>query len=358
MIKKYLLELATDKKQGAGSRMLKAVLFVLSVFYGAIIRGLILWYRLIPCRLSCKVVSVGNITLGGTGKTPLVEFIARYLKGQGSHVAIITRGYKKPKTGSALPRSSYASMGDEAAMLAHNLRDVSVIVDADRVAGSLRAIREHKADTVIFDDGFQQWRIAKDLEIVVVDAAVFFGNRQMIPRGILREPLSSLQRADIFVLNNTQVIADTAALHDWLARVNNRAMVVEAVAHPIGFYRIDNPDELLAPGIFKGKTVVLVSGIGNPDHFEKLIGTMGIQSALSVRYQDHYRYSPRDWQLLCARSKEKNIDTIITTQKDAVRFLSLYQKNPLCALYALRIELKIVKNEQRFLNRLLRLYSL
>jgi tetraacyldisaccharide 4'-kinase len=355
MVKKYLLELATDKKQGLAAGMFKAVLFVLSILYGAVIRVLIRWYRLNPYRLPCKVISVGNITLGGTGKTPLVEYIARYLLGQGSRMAIITRGYKRFKKG---PGIDYASMGDEAVMLAQNLKNVPLIVGADRVAGSLQAVREHKAGTVILDDGFQQWRIAKDLEIVVVDAAVCFGNRQMIPRGILREPLVSLQRADIFVLNNTHITAETAALRDTLAQFNPKALIVEAAPHPVGFYRIDNPDELLAPAVFKGKMAVLVSGIGNPDTFEKLIGTLGIQSVLSVRYQDHHRYSLRDWQLLCARAKEKNIEAIITTEKDAARFLSLYKENPLCALYALRIELKIVKDEQRFLNRLLRLYSL
>ncbi|MFA5117618.1 MAG: tetraacyldisaccharide 4'-kinase [Candidatus Omnitrophota bacterium] len=354
MIKEYLLELATDKKQGAPAGIFKAVLFGLSILYGAIVRVLSRWCSLRPYRLPCKVVSVGNITLGGTGKTPLVEYIARYLKGRGSAVAIITRGYKRLKKNS-LP--GYASMGDEAKMLAQNLQGVPVIVGADRVAGSLRAINEHKADTVIFDDGFQQWRIAKDLEIVVIDAAVCFGNRKMIPRGILREPLVSLKRADIFVLNNTHITAETSALRDSLAQLNPRALIVEALPQAAGFYRIDNPAELLAPSFFKGKTAVLVSGIGNPDAFEKLTGTLGIQSALSVRYQDHHCYSLRDWQLLCARAKEKNIEAIITTEKDAARFLSLYERNPLCALYALRIELKIVKDEQRFLNRLLRLYS-
>ncbi len=355
----YLYNLTLDNSQGFFATLLKCILFIASILYGLIVRILIRFHSLKkPSSLNCKVISVGNITWGGTGKTVLVEFIARYLKQKEHKVAILSRGYKKPVT-------RCATMADEPYMLSQKLSDVPIIADADRIRAAKKAIIEHAVDTVILDDGFQQWRIKKDLEIVVIDVNCPFGNRHMIPRGILREPLSSLKRADIFVLTKTNLAANTSEVKDFLRKINLKAIILESVHKPVGFYRIDNPKELLSLDILKGKTATLFSGIGDPGSFESLIKSLRVNVGLSFRFPDHYQYSSKDLDNIFKDSGNKHSDIIITTEKDASRLLAL-PVTPACRqagryplpLYVLRIEIIITKDEERFYNRLLRLYSL
>lgn len=364
-MKRYLYNLATDKSKGFIAGIIKVFLFALSLLYGLAVRTLSFMYSFKCQRINCKVISVGNITLGGTGKTPLVEVIAGYLKQQGHRVTILTRGYKRMHT----------AMGDEPYMLEMNLADIPVIVDADRIRSANRAIRDYDADTVILDDGFQQWRIKKDLEIATIDATNPFGNRHMIPRGILRQPLSSLKRADVYVLTKTNLNPDIGQLKYTLNRLNPSGIIIESIHKPRGFYDIAKPEELFNTETLKGKTVSLFSGIGDPGSFEDLIIGLGINIGLSFRFADHHNYTREDLDKIIKGSKGKNIDTIITTQKDAARIYSLRPvlrqaqdtspkdtEQSRSATYALpllvlRIELAI-KDEQIFYNRLLRLYPL
>jgi len=181
-LKKYLYNLATDRTCGFAQDLIKACLFVLSGIYGLIIKTLLFFSGLNSVRLNCKVISVGNITLGGTGKTSLVALIAECLRAQGHKVAILTRGYKKPLGNIDRESKSYQSMGDEPYMLSLKLKDIPVIVDKDRLRSAGRAIKEFARDTVILDDGFQQWRIAKDLDVVTLDAINPWGNQMLIPQ--------------------------------------------------------------------------------------------------------------------------------------------------------------------------------
>jgi len=362
----YLYNLALDNSQGFLATVVKCGLFIASFFYGLIVRILI-WFHSLkkPSSLNCKVISVGNITWGGTGKTVLVEFIARYLKQKEHKVAILSRGYKKPVTRYPLPLPAgrqgvtrYATMGDEPYMLSQKLSDVPIIADADRIRAAKKAIIEYAVDTVILDDGFQQWRIKKDLEIVVIDANCPFGNRHMIPRGILREPLSHLSRADIFVLTKTNLAANTSEVKDFLRKINLKAIILESVHKPVGFYRIDSPKELLILDILKGKTATLFSGIGDPGSFESLIKSLRVNVGLSFRFPDHHRYSSKDLDNIFKNSQNKHSDIIITTEKDAVKLLALPITHYPLPVFVLRIEIIITKDEERFYNRLLRLYSL
>ena len=355
----YLYNLATERCGGLIASAIKFPLFILSLIYGAIVRILILFYCFNPRRITCKVISVGNITLGGSGKTSLVEYIANYLKQQGRRVAILTRGYKKnskPKTQN--PKLSYETMGDEPFMLANKLGDIPVIVDADRIRSAKKAMEDYQVDTVLLDDGFQQWRIIKDLEIVTIDSTDPFGNRHLLPRGILREPLSSLRRADTLVLTKTNLNPDTVDLQDVLSRINPSALIVESIHQPLGFYNINQPDELLNVEILKGGTVTLVSGIGDPDSFENLIISLGINIGPAFRFPDHYNYSVEDLKKIMEASQNKNVDAVVTTEKDAVRFHRLPITDYRLPILCLRIELKITKNENEFRSRLLSLYSL
>lgn len=354
----YLYNLATERCGGLIASAIKFPLFILSLIYGAIVRILILFYCFNPRRLRCKVISVGNITLGGTGKTSLVEYIANYVKQQGRKVAILTRGYKRKITSYDLGVASYEKMGDEPFMLAKKLGDIPVIVDADRIRSAKKAVEDYQVDTVILDDGFQQWRIIKDLEIVTIDSTDPFGNRHLLPRGILREPLSSLRRADILVLTKTNLNPDTVDLQDVLSRINPSALIVESIHQPLGFYKINQPDELLNVEILKGGTVTLVSGIGEPDSFENLIISLGINIGPAFRFPDHHCYSEKDLKKITEASQNKNVDAVVTTEKDAVRLSQTSDLSCQLSVLVLCIGLKITKNENEFRSRLLSLYSL
>lgn len=346
----YLYDIAIDKRRGIVAVLISLPLFLLSIIYGLIVRGLILWQRAHAFKLNVKVISIGNITLGGTGKTTLVEFTCRYLRQKGHKVAIISRGYKRKKT-------KHQSMGDEPYMLAEKLGDIPVIVDADRIRGAKRAMRDYGVDTVVLDDGFQQWGLKKDLEIVTIDAGCPFGNRNMIPRGILREPLSSLKRTDVFVLAKTNLSPDIEALKESLRKINPQGMIFESMHVPLSFYDINDPGKFFDPSFLKGKTVALFSGIGDPDSFEKLISSLGVGIGLALRFKDHYNYNAQDLDNIIACTQDKSLDIIVTTEKDAARLTCFKPQAQGVKFLVLRIGIQI-KDEQGFHNRLLNLYSL
>jgi tetraacyldisaccharide 4'-kinase len=339
MIRNYLYNIVTDRQKGFIAGLLKILLFILSLIYGLTLRLLIFFYSARPCRLDCKVISIGNITLGGTGKTSFVEFIAKFLRDKGHNIAILSRGYKK---------------GDEPDMLKKNLGNIPVIVDRDRICAARRALADYAVDAVILDDGFQQWKIKKDLEIVAVDVTNPFGNQHLLPRGILREPLSSLKRADVFVLTKTNLNPDFQEIKDFLSSLNPKAPIIETVHYPKGFYKLLERQALLSPDVLRGKTVTLFCAIGDPDSFENLITSLGINIGLSFRFPDHHDYSQQDLENIVKQTQSKNIELIITTHKDAVRMPYLVTAVP---IFVLRIELVVTKNEQRLFSRLSGLFS-
>ena len=348
-MRKYLYNLVTDKKKGFFASLVKFLLLLASFIYGALIRGLSLFFSLKPVRLNCKVISIGNITLGGTGKTSLVEFISRYLGDKGHRLAVLSRGYKKIS----------GAMGDEPAMLLKHLGDIPVIVDKDRVRSGQRAIKEYGADTVILDDGLQQWRLKKDLEIVTISASQGLGNRHMLPRGILREPLSALKRADIFILTKTGFTGDLDKIKFTLNKINPVAPVLESMHIPLGFYAIDKPQDLLSPDYLKGKPAALFSGIGEPDAFTSLIRGLGVDIGPDLKFSDHYNYTEEDLADIVVKTRAAGLGIIVTTAKDASRLsdtdLEIFGE---LQLLVLRIALKITKNEEQLITRLLSLYSL
>jgi len=345
-----------DREKGLIAGMLKAILCFFSLIYGLLIGGLSFFYLLKPVRLGSKLISVGNITWGGTGKTPLVEYICRLLRRKGRKLVILSRGYKRNKDIGAGP--AYAALGDEVYMLVKNLGDIPVIVDADRVRGANLALSRYHPDILVLDDGLQQWRIKKDLEIITIDAANPFGNYSLIPRGILREPLSALKRAGIFVLTKTDLALNTGDLKDYLSKVNPAALLVESIHQPVDLYRINQPQERLSLTDLKGKRLGLISGIAHPEGFESLVKDLGADIALTFRFPDHHYYSKKDWEDISRKLNQQAIDALVTTEKDSARFIAqdlasvgLQSINFL----ALRVEIRITENEEGFHNRLLSL---
>ncbi|MCX5693989.1 MAG: tetraacyldisaccharide 4'-kinase [Candidatus Omnitrophica bacterium] len=350
LAKEYLYNLVTGKIKGPQGAFLRGCLFILSLVYGLgviIISG---FYRIKPIQLGAKVISVGNITLGGTGKTTLVEYLSTKLSSSGNKVAILSRGYKRNSR-----CAGARGMGDEPAMLAKKLPQVPVVVDRNRIRAAQVAIRNHASGILILDDGLQQWRIFKDLEIVAIDAGNPFGNYRMLPAGFLREPLSALKRADIFVLTQVYSGQDLDALTARLKRINSRALIVESRHAVVGVSQLDQPDELIALEFLRGKSVAIFSGIGNPEGFQKSICDLGMKVIKSHRFQDHYDYTQADILQIVQEAKENRLDAVITTQKDAVKIRDLGIKG--LEILVLEIKLSIIKNEAEFDRRLYKLYS-
>jgi tetraacyldisaccharide 4'-kinase len=361
-LREYLYRLATDKEKGLVAAVIKSFLFILSLIYSFLLKVTVFLRRQRCKALGAKVISVGNITLGGTGKTILVEYIARSLKEKGHRVAVLTRGYKRrisyiPYTQDKIRAEQfYHHMGDEPYMLSLKLGDIPIIVDADRIRGARCALKDSAIDTLILDDGFQQWHIRKDLEIVTIDAQNPFGNKRIIPRGILREPPENLSRADIFMLTKTNFNHDTATLKDFLKSLNPGAQIFESGHLPVSFFDFNQPQEPIDSGLLRGKNVVLFCGIGDPDSFIALISSLGINASACFKFPDHHHYTRLDIDKIIQAAKEKNIDTIVTTEKDMVRVFGPCSGPQAVRFLFLRIKLEI-KDEDKFRNRLLGVYS-
>ena len=346
-----MYNLVTGKIKGPQGVFLRGCLFVLSLVYGLAVIILAAFYRIRPMRFSAKVISVGNITLGGTGKTTLVEYLSVKLSLAGNKIAVLSRGYKRDSR-----RPGAQGLGDEPAMLVMNLPLVKVVVNKNRIKAAQTAIQDYACDTLILDDGLQQWKIFKDLEIVAIDAQNPFGNYRMLPAGFLREPLSALKRADIFVLTQVHSGQNLGDLTARLKRINSRALIVESRHEPEGISRLDQADERLGWEFLKGKPVAIFSGIGNPEGFQNCICELGIKVVKYFRFTDHHDYTQADVLRIVREAKENNLQAIITTQKDAVKIRELGIKDT--GILVLKIKLSITKNEAEFNRRLLKLHSL
>ena len=353
----YIYDLATDKRKGSLDSFFKFFLYLLALLYALLVRLLIIFGGLFVRKSPCRVISVGNITLGGTGKTSLVEYIAGYLKKEGKKVAIASRGYKRKYISPQIADPSYRTMGDEPYMLFKNLKDVPVVVNRNRLKAIDEAIGRHQADTVILDDGFQQWKVGKDLEIVTIDATDPFGNQNLLPRGILRQPLSTLNRADILVITKTNLNPDIQDIKTYLERINPQAVIVEAVHNPLGFFKLgEDRQSLISHEVLKDEKFGILSGIADPDSFENLIRSLGMNPEISFSFPDHHNYLRVEIKEIIVKSKEKNITRLITTEKEAVKIIDvLDSKNCPINFYVLRIKLEIIQDEI-FLKRIRSIY--
>jgi len=295
------------------------------------------------CRIGAKVISVGNITWGGTGKTPVVAFIADMLSKKNRKASILIRGYGN----------------DESELLPKLTLNVPVLVGRDRVKTGRLAIEERFSDTIILDDGFQYRRLKRDLDIVCIDAVNPFGNRWLIPAGSLREGLGSLKRADIFLLTKTDLASDKdrlEKLQNKLRSVNPKAIIAKAIHRPLYFYRLIN-EEKVTIGELKNKELVLVSAIGSPECFEKTIQRLGLKIKRHFIFRDHYLYTKDDMGRINDYCRKNSLTTVIITEKDAVKLKSLQPSAFSLQLLVLKVRLEIIENEDGFSDRLFGVYS-
>ena len=317
--------------------------------------------------LGCQVISIGNLTVGGTGKTPVVEVFARDLSRKGRKVAILSRGYKKEmpplmervigklllREGRMPPRVvsdgktlllDSAMGGDEPYMLASNLPEVAVLVDKDRVKSGRYAINKLGCDTLILDDGFQYRSLKHRAEIVLVDSKNPFGNGFALPRGVLREPVSNLGRADYVFITKCDG-SDNSGIKSMIRRLNARAEIVEC-AHRARYLKNVFTAERRELEHLNGLAVTAVSGIAAPEGFEKELERRGARLIFRERFADHHRYTQQQIIDLINRSREAGATAMITTEKDAVRFPRLDRTD--VPVFFLRVDIELLSGTEDF----------
>jgi tetraacyldisaccharide 4'-kinase len=259
-------------------------------------------------RVVVPVVSVGNLTLGGTGKTPMVEWLARWYRRRGVRVAILSRGYGQT-----------AGLNDEGRVLEENLPDVPHLQDPDRVTLAGVAITELESELIVLDDGFQHRRLARDIDVVLIDALEPFGLGHLFPRGLLREPVRSLRRASVVVLSRADQVApaDRAAIRAQAERRAGPVRWVEARHAPLDL--IDSEGNASALDQIADRTVAAFCGIGNPEGFRRTLLPL-CRELLDLRvFPDHHSYTAANVASLEGWARDLGANFVLTTQKDLVK---------------------------------------
>jgi tetraacyldisaccharide 4'-kinase len=306
-------------------------------------------------KLPCPVISVGNITVGGTGKTPLVMTLAKVLTGRGIPVAVLSRGYKRTQTSEAIVSDgkslilSPEASGDEPFLIAQGCQGVPVLVGKDRFANGRIALERFGAKGLLLDDGYQHLPLHRDLEILLIDSRLGFGDQNLLPRGILREPLSHVRRAHLFLLTKVDDLEAPRPLEKQIHGIHPRAQVFHSHYQPMGLVGPHGEEEAL--GSLKGKKVLALSGIANPDSFSSLLRQCEMEIVCEVIFPDHHFYRPRD--LNSIKEKSKGADWIVTTEKDMLKLRGLGIDD--LPIRSLRIEMKIWE-EEPFFKRVISLF--
>lgn len=364
-LEQRLLKVIAKEIRGKRAACLRGFLNVLSWLFSALVQVRLLLFKhriLRASTLGCQVISVGNVTVGGTGKTPIVETFARSLQQKGRKVAILSRGYKSRKTplwekilkkeerlprvvsdGERLLLNSDLS-GDEPYMLASNLPDVVVLVDKDRVKSGKYAIKTFGCDTLVLDDGFQHLKLQHRLDIVLVDYTNPFGYNRVLPRGLLREPMRNLKRAGFIFITKCPV-EGAPELKKQLRELNARAEISEC-RHSAKYLENLYTRERLDLHFLQGKKVAAVSGIAVPESFENGLRGLGVELVCRARYADHHRYTQQEIIETINQAIETGAEMILTTEKDAVRF-PLIDRCDLPVFY-LRVEIEMLSGSEAF----------
>jgi tetraacyldisaccharide 4'-kinase len=366
-LEQFAIEVILEDRKGRRAALLRAILHALSHLYRGIVQMRLWLYRKRLMRertLGCLVISIGNLTVGGTGKTPVVEKFARALQAGGRRVAILSRGYKSKR----LPllrrlwhhltnRNPYQPRivsdgrsilldsrmaGDEPYMLAVNLKDVIVLVDKDRVASGRYAIEAMGCDTLLLDDGMQFLRLKHRLDIVLVDRQAPFGNEYLLPRGTLREPAGNLRRASyIFITKSTG--EGNEELIKRIRKYNRTAEIIECTHQPRYLEHALTGEQLPLEWL-RGKHVGALSAIAAPKSFEDGLKRLGAKVELSRTFTDHHRFTEREITGFLKRCGNRALDAVITTEKDYVRLPRL--TSPEVPIYFLRVEIEILSGSE------------
>ncbi|TVP81057.1 MAG: tetraacyldisaccharide 4'-kinase [Puniceicoccaceae bacterium] len=365
----FTVDVIYDRRHGRAAEAFANLLYGLSFLFSALVQLRLYLYEKRILRnkpLGCLVVVVGNLTVGGTGKTPVVEKLARTLKERGRKVAILSRGYKSKKE--PLARKLWRKLthgeedppkivsdgenvlldsevaGDEPYMLARNLPGVVVLCDKNRVKAGSFAIRRFGCDTLILDDGFQYLPLKGRLNLLLVDKTNPFGNQHLLPRGILREPIKHLSRASYIFLTKSDGTRDEALL-EMIREHNPKAEIIEC-AHKPQYLQAVGGDQRLPLETLQGAKIGAFSGIAYPESFENMLRDFGAEIRYNQRFLDHHRFTRYEIERLYRKAGQADLDMIVTTEKDAVRLFEDIE--PPVPVYYLRLEIDILSGEEDF----------
>ena len=317
------------------------------------------WGLLRTGRLPCPVISVGNITLGGSGKTPAVEVAALALRELGASPAVISRGYGRQSRGVAVVadrdgvKLDARGAGDEPLLLAERLPGIPVVVGENRFEAGQAAVERCGATVVVLDDGFQNRTVSKDLEILVLNGRAPWGNGRLFPRGALREPLTALARADLVVITNA-TDPDAGAARGRVRRHNERAPVIRAsyVATEARETRSGSRVEAKA---LAGRRLLAFCGLASPKSFAGTLAGLGIQIAATMEFPDHHWYTAADLDELAKQAKGIGAEGLVTTEKDWVRLRGL--EPPPAPLWVLPVRLAVDAGHEDWLRALGRILA-
>jgi len=354
----YRSKIISCQDTGIMTEIILLPFYLLSLLYGCGVKLRIFLYDqgiLKREKLPCTVISIGNLTVGGTGKTPLVQYIAQFLEDQGKRPVILSRGYKgkiKDKirvlSGKEGSLSGWEEVGDEPYLLFKKLLTVPIVVGKDRVYSGRHAMKEFVPDTLLLDDGFQYLKMERDLNIVVIDIQNGFGNGHLLPRGTLREPLKGLERANLILLNKGTDPDDYPRFAKEIKRWNSIAPIFHASYQVVSVAGLKE-EKKYPPEFLKGRKVMALCGIANPRYFHLLLTQLGAEIVSEISYPDHHCYSLQDFPFI--EEKSKGSDLIITTEKDGVKLKQKIFEN--LPLFMLEIAL-VVTREREFQEYLLR----
>jgi len=360
-LEQFAVDVILERRVGKRAGLLRILLRGLSFLYLAIVSLRIQLYgsnMMRPHQLGCPVVSIGNLTVGGTGKTPVVEKLARELSLRGRKVAILSRGYKSTRRripgndpspvrvvseGGALLFDS-KNAGDEPFMLAKNLRGVAVVVDKDRVECGRHAISQLGSDLLILDDGLQYLRLHRRFDLVLIDREAPFGNEYILPRGTLREPPHHLRRATHILVTKSDG-SDLSELHQRIRRYNRTAPIIECRHRPVELQDFSTGEQLPLASL-QGLRAGSLSAIASPESFEQGLRRLGVSLELTQSFADHHRYSKRELDRFIKRCTRRGVSCILTTEKDAVRMPRLLNQE--IPIRYLRIEIEIIKGQEHW----------
>jgi len=348
----------------AATPLLHFLLMILSMLYGIAVRlrTMLYDYRVFKTRtLPCGVISIGNLTVGGTGKTPMTIYMAQLLKDIGYKPAVISRGYKglAEKKGGVVSDRQKVHLGpdvagDEPFMMAQRLKNIPVLVGADRFRIGMKAVEKFSPDFIIFDDAFQHRRLKRDLEIVLVDDKSFFGNQHLLPRGILREPVSGISRSDLFVL--TRCDETSINSFDRLSVMAPGKEIFKSFHEPYVCGVFSSTDSYSAGsselnvsqeyGFLKTSKVFVFSGIAKNEEFFKTVKKITGDVIDRVVFDDHHKYAEEDFRLIAGKSKKCSADYLVTTEKDYVKIAGKIQSTMDIVVVGIRVSFK--QDEMKF----------
>jgi len=342
-MKQYLLSVMKGQKSSFTAQLIIYLLLPWSLIY----RLGLFWHRnFYRLKGSYKahrpVISIGNITVGGVGKTPLVIWLARNLQDKGFKSVILIRGY--------MPKDSKDS--DEVNMLNEQIPYIPVLAGADRVHNIIKSKSVLPVDVYICDDAFQHWPLHRDLNIVAIDAGNPFGNGHLFPAGILREPLSSLKRADIFILTKTDGSSAVQVLSSQLKGINAKALIVESrykTAAVAGVF----DDDILPEDFLKERKVVGFCAIGDPLSFESSLKNSGASVIKLFTYMDHHVYKKNEIERILESCRSQGVQVLVTTHKDAVKLRAFKDLFIGIRLVYIPIQLEITKGSDEFIQKVI-----